>query len=361
MERCFLPWASSPYDACRNGGPVSRGASPPRSVPRPGFGYPHRGVHRRASRPLAGPERPWACPLEAFPSRRSVSLSGPLPSWRSPSSIASLPWERADAAACRASFPARVRSAAGPKARVGRCLHGVSPSRAFSPSARPHALQSAGAPPTRFGRFDVGPSCAPGAFAAEGSAGPSRGCRLSWASLALRPSRRRSGRPGERAHGFASRPGPLQAARTTPCPLGTDPVGTLAPYPAPPSVGERLSTSASHGDPSVKDRCAARSRANGEPQRLPCERFSTSRDATLPPRYASSQSSVIRSIASSGDRRWARDRDGRGAAPRTALRRAPHRDGHRSARSREATGPGAGLQGPSTCGRSPCPHGRNPR
>lgn len=45
--RCFLPWAFVPHDTCRNGGPVRARGFRPHAVPRPGFGYPPRGVHHR--------------------------------------------------------------------------------------------------------------------------------------------------------------------------------------------------------------------------------------------------------------------------------------------------------------------------
>jgi len=74
-DNASSPGLSLPYDTCRNGGPAFREASRPRCVPRPGFGYPHRGVHHRPSRRLAAPERPSASPFKAFSSRRSGRLS----------------------------------------------------------------------------------------------------------------------------------------------------------------------------------------------------------------------------------------------------------------------------------------------
>jgi len=52
-----------------------------RTVPRPGFDYPPRGVHLRPLEPLAGSQRPQASPFKAFSSHRSGPLSEALALW----------------------------------------------------------------------------------------------------------------------------------------------------------------------------------------------------------------------------------------------------------------------------------------
>lgn len=70
---------------------VSRGFRP-RCVPRPGFGYPHRGFHRRPSRHLAVPERPRLHPSRPSPRNDRHPFRSALPSWRYPRRFASPPW-----------------------------------------------------------------------------------------------------------------------------------------------------------------------------------------------------------------------------------------------------------------------------
>jgi hypothetical protein len=181
VGRCFLSWAFVPYDTCGTADPYPRGFRP-RGVPRPGFGYPHRGVHHRPSLAL----RRGASGLH--PPRRSPRsdrdrLRDPLPSWRSPRRFASLPGERADAVAFRASIPLRARSAVPGPERPGAPM----PSWAFSLQSaflRPsRPLWSRGAiPPHALGGFDVRPTCVSRSCGAEdlttplGAAG-SRGVR----------------------------------------------------------------------------------------------------------------------------------------------------------------------------------------
>jgi len=62
----------------RGGGPVRARGFRPRTVPRPGFGYPPRGVHHRPLAHLAVPQRPQASPFKAFSSHRSRPLSEAL-------------------------------------------------------------------------------------------------------------------------------------------------------------------------------------------------------------------------------------------------------------------------------------------
>ena len=108
----------------------------PRSVPRPRFGYLHRGVHHRSSGGLAAPERPRASPFEAFSSRPvGLPLGRPCPpavarvgSPRPYRSVrtrpASGPCSRARARSVRRALAVSTR----------RCLPGLLPFRAFSPS-----------------------------------------------------------------------------------------------------------------------------------------------------------------------------------------------------------------------------------
>jgi len=88
--------ASSPGLLCLTTHPerrtrVSRGFRP-RCVPRPGFGYPHRGFHRRPSRRLAAPERPRLHPSRPSPRDDRHPFRSALPSWCSPRRFASPPW-----------------------------------------------------------------------------------------------------------------------------------------------------------------------------------------------------------------------------------------------------------------------------
>jgi len=70
---------------------ISRGFRP-RCAPRPGFGYPHRGIHRRPSRHLAVPERPRLHPSRPSPRDDRHPFRSALPSWRYPRRFASPPW-----------------------------------------------------------------------------------------------------------------------------------------------------------------------------------------------------------------------------------------------------------------------------
>lgn len=69
-----FPGLSCPTTHAGTADPLPAGL-PPCGVPRPRFGYLHRGVHHRPSESLAAPERPRASPFEAFSSIRSDPLS----------------------------------------------------------------------------------------------------------------------------------------------------------------------------------------------------------------------------------------------------------------------------------------------
>jgi hypothetical protein len=117
------------------------------------------------------------------------------------------------------------------KGTARRCLPGLHPSRAFPPPV-PAPRGCAESPLLRFRAVASPSACVSGFRVTEGSVGPSRGYRLSWGSLTLRPSRRRGDRNGKRAHGFTSRLRPLEAVRTDPSLLVATRRG-LSPPPGP--------------------------------------------------------------------------------------------------------------------------------
>jgi len=203
--------ASSPGLSCRttraeSGDPRDRGAFRPRGVSRPGFGYPHRDVHPRPCRRLAAPERPSASPFKAFSSRRSDHLSA------APTLVALLASIRlAPRGACgrgrlqgldpdaNSCWPPR------PEGRGASMPSWGSPSRALSPSGLGTRFESRGLPPHALDGVTSGPTCVSGSCGTKGSVRPSRGHRLSWDFVTLRPSRERPDRRAGRAHVFASR------------------------------------------------------------------------------------------------------------------------------------------------------------
>jgi len=132
------PGLSWPYDTLSGRRTRLRRRFHPPPVSRPGFGYPPRDLHRRPYRHGSCRSVPGLHPSRHSPRPRWVPLSEPLPSWRCRRlPTHALPGERAtgDPAVFRASFPRRVRAAAGARKGPGRrCLLGVHPSRA---SARP--------------------------------------------------------------------------------------------------------------------------------------------------------------------------------------------------------------------------------
>jgi hypothetical protein len=249
VGRCFLPWA---FLAVRHmtgrRTRASRGFRP-RCVPRPGFGYPPRGVHHHPSRRLAAPERPSASPFKAFTPRRSGLLSEP------PALVALL-------ASIRLAplGSVRTRSTSGLRSRRGFVL-ATAPLRArrvdaflgFSlqsalplrPGARlwfagPPLSRAAGLrhdPPASQGLAERRDRLAP--LGATGSRGvlhlatvagsfrPDRGAG-SWICLTARPPR---------------------AVRADPSPVVSGPAGAEAPTRAPPSLGRDFCNNHQFGPP----------------------------------------------------------------------------------------------------------------
>lgn len=129
----------------------------PRCVPRPGFGYPHRGVHHRPSRRLSAAERPWASPFKAFSSRRSALLPEHPALMAFPASIRLTPMGSV-----------RTRPRSGPRSRhelvlpfripkdpARRCLPGLHPFRAFPLLGLLLRFGSRGIPSHALGGYDV--------------------------------------------------------------------------------------------------------------------------------------------------------------------------------------------------------------
>jgi len=203
--RCFLPWAFVPHDTCRNGGPVRARGFRPRTVPRPGFGYPPRGVHHRPSRRLAAPERPSASPFKAFSSRRSGLLSeaAALVALLASIRLAPLGSVRTRSASGPRSRRECVRSAGSRRTRrvaafLGFTLQSVPPLRPRAP-----AFPRGASPRTHGGGSASRSTCVSGSCGTEGSVGPSRGYRLSWD---LSPCDRRGDVPVGARGGLMSSP-----------------------------------------------------------------------------------------------------------------------------------------------------------
>lgn len=193
----------------------------PRGVSRPRFGYLHRDVHRHPSRRLSAPERPWASPFKAFSSSRWVSLSGSLPSCRSSRRFAAPPW----GAGGRERLQGFLPGSSSCCTRIPEGTRGVDAFLGFSrpepspPPSRRTALGRGASPRTQSSGVTSTSACVTGSLGTEGSACPSRDCRL---SSGLSPYDRR----GTAALGVGGGlmvsphgPGALQAARTDPCPL----------------------------------------------------------------------------------------------------------------------------------------------
>jgi hypothetical protein len=142
---------------------VSRGFRP-HCVPRPGFGYPHRGFHRRSSRRLSAPERPWASPFKAFSSQRSALLPERPALLAFPASIRLTPMgsvrtrPRSGLRSRRELvLPFRI-----PKDPARRCLPGLSPSRAFALLGLLLRFGSRGIPSHALGGLTSQPACVSG-------------------------------------------------------------------------------------------------------------------------------------------------------------------------------------------------------
>lgn len=170
----------------------------PRAVPRARFGYLLRDVHHRPSRRLAASERPSASPFKAFSSRRS----GPLSGASCPPGVARVTsprphGERANAVDFRALIPTRARSVQRVLSdAMRRCLPGLPPSRAFSLSPLRSRFEIARDPLTRRAGSTSRSVRVAGCCGGARSAGPSRGCRLSWALFTFRRARLRCDRVG---------------------------------------------------------------------------------------------------------------------------------------------------------------------
>jgi len=179
----------------------------PCGVPRPRFGYLHRGVHHRPCESLAAPERPRASPLEAFSSVRLDPLSEILALLPLCASIRLAP-----IGACgrdRLQGLAPDSSSFCPSSPCGPDAPrppGLVPFRAFSPSVLASASWiRARSPTTRWAGLTSRPACVSRYCGTEGSACPSRGCRLSWDLSPCNSRGITESRAGGRAHGFASR------------------------------------------------------------------------------------------------------------------------------------------------------------
>ena len=179
----------------------------PCGVPRPRFGYLHRGVHHRPSGSLAAPERPRAFLFEAFSSRRSDSLSEAHALLPLRASIRLAPIGACGRDRLQGLDPGessfRPSSPCGRDASMppwGCSLQSVLPLRPASASwIRARSLT------TRWAGLTSRPACVSRSSGAEGSACPSRGRRLSWDSSPFNRRGITESRRGGRAHGFASR------------------------------------------------------------------------------------------------------------------------------------------------------------
>ena len=154
--------------------------------PRASTGFPLRGVLLPSvGLPLGSPCPPAVARVDSPRPYRSVRTRP-----------ASGPCSRARARSVR-------RALAGP---TRRCLPGLLPFRAFSPSVLASASWiRARSPITRWAGLTSRPACVSRSSGAEGSACPSRGCRLSWDSSPCNRHGITEDRRGGRAHGFASR------------------------------------------------------------------------------------------------------------------------------------------------------------
>lgn len=213
-----------------------RGASSPAACRVRGFGTP---IAASTTVPLGALRR--RSVLRLHPSRFSPRSDG-YPS-RDPCPRAVLrvdsprsPGERADASGFRASYPDRARAAAGPpKGPERRCLPGLVPSRVFPPPVPAYRFQSRSLPSRAFGRRDVKVRRRHRVFGYGGMGWSLSGLPTLLGFLTLRPSRRRSVRRGERAHGFASRIESVASVSNRSVPSRERTSRGVSPGPAPPS------------------------------------------------------------------------------------------------------------------------------
>jgi hypothetical protein len=123
---------------------------------------------------------------------------------------------------------------------------GFFPSERSLPPALASALGRGGSPRTRSAGRRHRSACVTGFQSSEGSVGPSRGYRLSWA---FSPSDRRGTAATRAESGLMASPHgsrALQAARTDPCSLDIESGRGFRLGPAPPSIGARISLSMSN-------------------------------------------------------------------------------------------------------------------
>jgi hypothetical protein len=196
----------------------------PHGVPRARFGYLLRGVHHHPCESLAAPERPRASHFEAFSSRRSDSLSEVHALLPFPASIRLAPIGACGRDRLQGLDP--DTSSCGPSSPCGRdasmppcdsSLQSVLPLR---PCER--FMVSRPLPHHALGGMTSRPACVSRSCGTEGSAGPFRGCQLSWD---LSPCDRRGvtrivRRAGSWIHLTARG---VYAPRTDPSPLALDP------------------------------------------------------------------------------------------------------------------------------------------
>lgn len=174
---------------------------------------------------LATSERPWASPFKAFSSSRWVSLSGSLPSCRSSRRFAAPPW----GAGGRERLQGLLPGSSSFCARFPEGTRGVDAFLGFSrpelspPPSRLSAFNRGASPRTHSSGVTSTSACVTGSLGTEGSACPSRDCRL---SSGLSPYDCRGAAALGVKGGLMVSPhssGALQAARTDLCPLPTEP------------------------------------------------------------------------------------------------------------------------------------------
>ena len=207
------PGLSSPYGTISGRWTRFGGCGSHRSrVPRPGFGYPHRGFHHRPYRRAKRRSAHGLHPSRRSPRRGRRPSRGPGPHGVVGTEPVPGGYEKATTD-FRASISRRARSASDPEGSDRRCLHGILPFRAFSPSDRACALSRA-ADPLTLRRDDV-PTRMSHRVLRRGRSGWSvSGLPALLGFSTFRLSRRSVRRSGGRAHGFASRGRPL--ARSPP-------------------------------------------------------------------------------------------------------------------------------------------------
>lgn len=185
---CHVRGLVTPIAASTTVPPGARSAGAP-------MGFSLRGLTASRRRPFRD-----LCPLDV--SRSPTRRSGP-----------------ANACAFRALFSRRSRRPAreGPPPN----LLGILPSRAFSPVVRAVAL-CRDADPHTLGEDYVFSSRSLRASRIDGIGWSVSGLPALLGFRTFRPSRRSAHRPGQRAHGFASRGRALAHAPRAPCHLGND-------------------------------------------------------------------------------------------------------------------------------------------